>query len=145
MMTLEIHTTGISKDNVGGWGYRLSYGGHTKYAQGCEEFANSDRMELMAVLEALKSLKTTSKPTRVYTDSWYVFNGHDCPHVRQLRNNDLWNELHDIIKRFNNIEFNIVKSESDISNVAIQHIKLLVKDKIREYDDMLWLEQHGFI
>ncbi|VFR23424.1 Ribonuclease HI [plant metagenome] len=74
--TVEIWTDGACKGNPGpgGWGALLRQGGHQKEMCGGELGTTNNRMEMMAVIEALRALK---RPSRViiHTDSQYVQKG----------------------------------------------------------------------
>jgi ribonuclease HI len=74
--TVEIWTDGACKGNPGpgGWGALLRYGTHEKELFGGERDTTNNRMELMAVIEALASLKERCDVI-VHTDSQYVKNG----------------------------------------------------------------------
>jgi ribonuclease HI len=74
--TVEIWTDGACKGNPGpgGWGALLRYGDHEKELFGGERDTTNNRMELMAVIEALASLKERCRVV-VHTDSQYVKNG----------------------------------------------------------------------
>jgi ribonuclease HI len=71
-----IHTDGACSGNPGpgGWGVILEFGKTKKEMKGGESHTTNNRMELMAAITALETLK---KPCRVdlYTDSQYVRNG----------------------------------------------------------------------
>ena len=74
--TVVIYTDGACKGNPGpgGWGAWLRAGGHEKELFGGEPLTTNNRMELTAVIEALRALKRRS-PVLLYTDSQYVRNG----------------------------------------------------------------------
>lgn len=76
MKKLRIYTDGACKGNPGpgGWGALLIYGEVEKELSGYEATTTNNRMELMAAIMALESLK---RPTALdlYTDSQYVKNG----------------------------------------------------------------------
>jgi len=73
---VEIWTDGACKGNpgVGGWGALLKRDHHQKELSGGEHHTTNNRMEMMAVIEALKAL---NKPCRVvlHTDSTLVHKG----------------------------------------------------------------------
>ena len=71
-----IHTDGACKGNPGpgGWGAVLVSGGHEKELFGGESPTTNNRMELMAVIEALRALKRPCV-INIYTDSQYVQKG----------------------------------------------------------------------
>ncbi len=74
--TVVIYTDGACKGNPGpgGWGAWLRAGGREKELFGGEALTTNNRMELTAVIEALRALKRRS-PVTIYTDSQYVRNG----------------------------------------------------------------------
>jgi ribonuclease HI len=76
MDKVEIFTDGACKGNPGpgGWGAWLKAGDHEKEICGGEANTTNNRMELMAVIEALTAL---TRPCKVvlHTDSQYVQKG----------------------------------------------------------------------
>jgi ribonuclease HI len=76
MDKVEIFTDGACKGNPGpgGWGAWLKNGEHEKEICGGERNTTNNRMELMAVIEALSAL---TRPCNVvlHTDSQYVQKG----------------------------------------------------------------------
>ena len=70
------YTDGACKGNPGpgGWGAWLKYGEHERELFGGEVLTTNNRMELMAVIQALESLKRHCTIT-IYTDSEYVRKG----------------------------------------------------------------------
>ena len=101
-----IYTDGACSGNPGpgGWGAILSFGGKEKELKGGERHTTNNRMELMAAISALETLK---KPCRVdlYTDSQYVRNGISgwihgwkkngwkTADKKPVKNVDLWQRL----------------------------------------------------
>lgn len=73
MKEVEIFTDGACSGNPGpgGWGAVLRYQGHEKEISGGEAQTTNNRMELMAVIEALKCLKEPCSVT-LTSDSKYV-------------------------------------------------------------------------
>ena len=73
---VEVYTDGACSGNPGpgGWGVVLQWRGQKKEIYGGELNTTNNRMELMAAIMALESLK---RPVvaKVYTDSAYVKNG----------------------------------------------------------------------
>ncbi len=71
-----IYTDGGCKGNPGpgGWGVLMMYNGRERELWGGEPHTTNNRMELMAAIAALETLK---RPCRVelYTDSQYLRNG----------------------------------------------------------------------
>ena len=73
---VEIFTDGACEGNPGpgGWGAVLCYGRHEKELYGAEPETTNNRMELMAAIRALESLKRPVT-VHIHTDSTYVRNG----------------------------------------------------------------------
>jgi len=76
MNPIEIYTDGACKGNPGpgGWGVLLKSGGTDKELFGGELQTTNNRMELLAVIEALSALKRPCQVT-LYLDSEYVRKG----------------------------------------------------------------------
>jgi ribonuclease HI len=73
---IEIYTDGACKGNPGpgGWGVLLKAGGTEKELFGGELATTNNRMELMAVIQALSALKRPCEVT-LFLDSQYVLKG----------------------------------------------------------------------
>ena len=73
---IEIFTDGACSGNPGpgGWGAILRWREHEKELSGGENPTTNNRMELMAAIVALESLKRSSSVS-LYTDSTYVRDG----------------------------------------------------------------------
>ncbi len=105
-MDVDIFTDGACKGNPGpgGWGAVLRWGEVERELWGGEPETTNNRMELTAVIEALKALKRQVK-VRVYTDSTYVQqgitswihgwkkNGWKTKEKKPVKNADLWQAL----------------------------------------------------
>ncbi|WP_288356398.1 ribonuclease HI [uncultured Cycloclasticus sp.] len=103
---VQIYTDGACRGNpgVGGWGASLSYNGTHKEIYGGEQETTNNRMELTAVIEALKVLKEPSDLT-INSDSKYVLSGINewMPNWKKrnwktagrkpVKNVDLWQQL----------------------------------------------------
>ena len=103
---VEIFTDGACSGNPGpgGYGSLLRYGGATKEISGCERQTTNNRMEMMAVIEALRRLKRPCKII-VTTDSQYVMKGMTLwinswikknwknSQKKPVLNKDLWEEM----------------------------------------------------
>lgn len=107
MKKVEIFTDGACSGNPGpgGWAAVLRYGTTEKELSGGEAATTNNRMELTAVIEALKALKMPCEVS-VTTDSKYVFesitkgwvykwkdNNWRKPDKKPALNPDLWSEL----------------------------------------------------
>lgn len=73
---VTIYTDGACRGNPGpgGWGVSLRYNGSIKNLNGAEAETTNNRMELMAAIIGLESLKRPCKVV-LYTDSKYVLEG----------------------------------------------------------------------
>ena len=71
-----IYTDGACSGNPGpgGWGSVLLYNGHRREMSGGDAETTNNRMEMMAVIQALESLKRPCS-VMIYTDSVYVMQG----------------------------------------------------------------------
>ena len=76
MKQVEIYTDGACKGNPGpgGWGAVLRMGGHEKELSGGAPATTNNRMELTAVIEALRALNSPCE-VALHTDSRYVIDG----------------------------------------------------------------------
>lgn len=76
MNQVEIYTDGACKGNPGpgGWGVLMRSGETQKELYGGEPSTTNNRMELMAVIQALEALKRPCAVT-LYLDSQYVLKG----------------------------------------------------------------------
>ncbi len=106
---VEIWTDGACKGNpgVGGWGALLKRGSHEKALCGGEPDTTNNRMELTAVIQALRALK---RPCSVvlHTDSQYVqkgisqwlaswkARGWKTAAKKPVKNEDLWRALEEL-------------------------------------------------
>ncbi len=73
---VEMWTDGACKGNPGpgGWGAWMQSGGHERELFGGEAQTTNNRMELMAVIQALRALNKSCEVT-LHVDSSYVMNG----------------------------------------------------------------------
>jgi len=121
MYSVTIYTDGACFGNpgVGGYGAILSCNGVERIVRGhCKEITTNNRMELTAVIEAIKVLK---KPCEilVHTDSEYICKAtkHDKAWLTSEArpNRDLWVELIDVgLKGNHKIKFIKVAGHSGI-------------------------------
>ena len=73
---IKIYTDGSCLENPGngGWAAIINDNGNTKKISGSERNTTNNRMELMAPINALKSMNSNDE-IEIYTDSQYVKNG----------------------------------------------------------------------
>lgn len=113
MTAIEIFTDGACSGNpgTGGWGVILRCGETEKELSGGEAQTTNNRMELTAVIEALKALKRECEIT-LYTDSRYVMDGVKewMPNWKKngwrttnkksaVKNLELWQELDSLLPK----------------------------------------------
>ena len=103
---IVIYTDGACKGNPGpgGWGAVLRSGCHEKHIHGGEKHTTNNRMEISAVIFALRSIKQRST-VELWTDSQYVQKGVTewlegwkkrgwrTASKDPVKNADLWQEL----------------------------------------------------
>ncbi len=121
---VHIYTDGACKGNPGpgGWGALLLYGQREKELFGGESPTTNNRMELMAVIAALGSLKRRCHVI-VHTDSQYVRlgitewlpawmqRGWKTAAKKPVKNADLWQRLFDVAAK-HEIEWRWVRGHS---------------------------------
>lgn len=119
-----IYTDGACRGNPGpgGWGAVLNYKGTTKELYGGEQVTTNNRMELMAVINALEALTRPCK-IELHSDSKYVLQGitewldnwkkrgWKTANKGAVKNEDLWRRL-DAARERHQIEWRWVKGHS---------------------------------
>lgn len=125
MKKIEIFTDGACSGNPGpgGWGAVLRYNGNEKELSGGSADTTNNKMELTAVIEALKALKEPCEVT-LTTDSKYVCdsilrgwvyswqkNGWRKADKKPALNIELWKELLSLLEK-HKVEFNWVKGHA---------------------------------
>lgn len=124
MKEVTIYTDGACSGNPGpgGWGALLIHGTKEREISGGEANTTNNRMEMLAVIEALKQLKQGCKVT-LYSDSKYVIDGitqwvrgwelrgWKTADKKPVKNVDLWLELVKQAKR-HQIDWQWVKGHS---------------------------------
>lgn len=116
-----VYTDGACSGNPGpgGWAWAVPHG---RWASGAEARSTNQRMEVMAVLDALRSL---DGPVRVVSDSTYVVNcfrdrwwegwlarGWLTSAKKPVANRDLWEPLIHAVNDHGEIAFQWVKGHS---------------------------------
>jgi ribonuclease HI len=101
---IKIYTDGACKGNPGpgGWGALIIYNNDKKEIYGGENETTNNRMELSAVIEALKVIDGQMCSLSIYTDSKYVLKGMSewikewksnnwiSSNKKPVKNKDLW-------------------------------------------------------
>lgn len=122
-----VYTDGACSGNPGpgGWGAILQYNGHKKEISGGERKTTNQRMEIMAVAQALKALKEPCDVV-VHSDSAYVINcfkqkwyvnwrknGWKNSKGEPVQNRDLWEDLLAEVER-HSVAFEKVKGHAGV-------------------------------
>ena len=122
--SITIYTDGACKGNPGegGWGAFIEYNNEKVKLYGYEELTTNNRMEIIAAIEALKSIKVKSDII-IYTDSKYLMNGINMwihswkknnwrtSSNKAVKNVDLW-KIIDELNSNHSIEWSWVKGHS---------------------------------
>lgn len=116
-----VYTDGACRGNPGpgGWAWAVPDG---PYASGAAPATTNQRMEITAVLEALRAL---DGPLNVFSDSTYVVNcfrdrwwdgwlrrGWVTSQRKPVANRDLWEPLVELYRKRGNVTFRWVKAHS---------------------------------
>ena len=140
---VEIYTDGACRGNPGpgGWGAWLSYKNHQKEYYGAAPDTTNNRMELTAVIEALKRL-TRPCDVIIYTDSQYVKKGitewlsswksrqWKTSANKPVKNVDLWQALDQLVIQ-HRIQWQWVKGHAgNIGNEKADSLANLAIDEL---------------
>lgn len=120
---LVIYTDGSSRGNPGpgGFGAILKWGDVEKELSGGFRRTTNNRMELLAVIAALESLKRDNLNVIIYSDSQYVVKAVEQGWLKKWiatgfsggkKNRDLWMRFYELSKR-HNIRFQWVRGHAD--------------------------------
>ena len=124
MKMVDIYTDGACSGNpgMGGWACILLYKDKKKILSGSEPLTTNNRMEMLAVINALKALNQ-SCIVSIYSDSAYVVNPFEKNWIEawqstnfkngKLKNLDLWQELIEILKKH---KYNFIKVKGHADN-----------------------------
>lgn len=143
MSKITIYTDGACSGNpgIGGWGAILLYQDHRKEIYGGDKYTTNNKMELMAVIEALSVLKKENCNIEIYTDSQYVKKGitewlfgwkrnnWKNSKKQEVLNRDLWEKL-DVLTSKHNIEWFWVKghNNNELNERADELARLGIKE-----------------
>ena len=108
---IEIYTDGSCLENPGngGWAAIIKINENKKKISGSEKNTTNNRMELLATINALKSINSDEE-INIYTDSQYVKlgitewintwvkNNWKTSKKEEVKNKDLWTELYNLNK-----------------------------------------------
>ncbi|MEI7734838.1 MAG: ribonuclease HI [Ferruginibacter sp.] len=111
MNTIIIYTDGAARGNPGpgGYGVVLMYNQHRKELSKGFRLTTNNRMELLAVIEALKLIKKNELAVHIYSDSQYVVRAIKEGWLNTWiktnfkggkKNSDLWKEYYQVAQSF---------------------------------------------
>lgn len=148
---LIIYTDGAARGNPGpgGYGAVLLYGDIRKEISAGFKLTTNNRMELMAVIEALRLLKRKGMEVKIYTDSQYVMNAIEKGwlknwvkiNFKKKKNADLWREYIKVAEG-QNIKFYWVKGHNgNVLNERCDELATLAADRRPQAEDSGYLLQ----
>jgi len=121
-MAIEIYTDGSAKGNPGngGYGIVMMSGKHRKELKQGYRLTTNNRMELLAVIVALESIKKEGIDVTIYSDSKYVVDavekkwvfGWEKKHFNKKKNPDLWLRFLKVYRKYN-VSFIWVKGHAN--------------------------------
>jgi ribonuclease HI len=155
---IHVYTDGSSRGNPGpgGYGIVMEQKGSNYFKEFSEGFrkTTNNRMELLAVVEALKKIKKDNQKIIVYTDSKYVVNSVEKKWVfawqknnfKKKKNIDLWLEFLKEYKK-HSVKLKWIKGHNDhpqnerCDSLAVEASKkeTLLIDKGYEQQDQIKL------
>ena len=141
--TVEIFTDGACSGNPGpgGWGALLRFNGHEKELFGGERHTTNNRMEMMAAIMALESLKRPVTAV-LSTDSTYLRNGITkwlpgwkaknwrTAGNKPVKNVDLWQRLETAIER-HQVQWRWVKGHA--GHADNERVDALARQGVKKY------------
>ncbi len=120
---IVIYTDGAARGNPGpgGLGVVMLYGKHRKELSEGYRLTTNNRMELLAVIRGLETLKRKDLKIKVYTDSRYVSDAvnkdwlfsWEAKRFKNKKNVDLWKQFLVLYRKFS-VEFIWVKGHASI-------------------------------
>lgn len=149
-MLVRIYTDGACSENPGpgGWAYVFNSEEECKTNAGYELSTTNNRMELMAVLNALNKIEDISKHKNneyeIYSDSAYVvnsinncwltkwkLNGWKTTQGSDIKNKDIWLKIDALLKniRQRNIKLTIIKVKGHAGNTFNELVDKLAREQ----------------
>jgi len=138
-MSVIIYTDGAAKGNPGngGFGVVLISGKHRKEISEGFRLTTNNRMELLAVIIGLESLKSNKESVTVYSDSKYVVDavnkkwvfGWEKKNFNKKKNPDLWIRFLKVFKKHNVIFIWIKGHSENIENERCDYLAVSAAEK----------------
>jgi ribonuclease HI len=120
---IVIYTDGAARGNPGpgGLGVVMLYGKHRKELSEGYRLTTNNRMELLAVIRGLETLKRDDLKVKVYTDSRYVSDAvnkgwlfsWEAKRFKKKKNADLWKQFLVLYRKYS-VDFIWVKGHASI-------------------------------
>ena len=121
---IVIYTDGAARGNPGpgGLGVVMIYGKHRRELSEGYRLTTNNRMELLAVIRGLETLKRGDLMVKIYTDSRYVSDavnngwvfGWEAKRFKKKKNADLWQQFLTLYRKYK-VEFVWVKGHARIT------------------------------
>lgn len=143
---IQIYTDGAARGNPGpgGYGIVMISEPHRKELKEGFRLTTNNRMELLAVIVALETLKIENSEVTIYTDSKYVSEAINQNWIetwikkdfKKVKNPDLWKRFINIYKK-HKVKFVWVKGHADnIENNRCDELAVIAsKDKNLKIDE----------
>jgi ribonuclease HI len=152
-MKIKVYTDGACSDNPGpgGWGAIFLLDDELKSISGHESKTTNNRMELMAIVETLRTIvnelyeNTGCKLYELYSDSAYVvnsvnggwinrwlFNGWKTTRGEDIKNKDLWKEYIQYVEECmdKNIIVKLTKVKGHSGDTFNEYVDELAKKEV---------------
>lgn len=150
--TIKIYTDGAARGNPGpgGYGAILMWNHHRKEISAGYRHTTNNRMELMAVIKALETLKNPDLPVHIYSDSQYVVRAISEGWLNtwiktnfkgDKKNPDLWKEYYQLSRSFNISMFWVKGHATNPYNNRCDELATAAADGKELLPDH-WYEQH---
>lgn len=151
-MSITVYTDGSSKGNPGngGYGIVLKSGNLRKELKMGFRLTTNNRMELLAVIIALESIKKINSEITVYSDSKYVVDavkkkwvfGWEKKSFKNKKNPDLWIRLLKVYRK-HNVSFRWIKGhDNNIENERCDFLAVQAAENIDALGVDHWYENN---
>lgn len=150
---IVIYTDGAARGNPGpgGLGVVMIYGNHRKEISEGYRLTTNNRMELLAVIRGLQSLKRNDLKVKIYTDSKYVseavnqgwvFNW-EAKRFKKKKNIDLWQQFLELYRKYT-VAFIWVKGHASITeNERCDQLAVEASNSDTLMEDSGYVENNG--
>jgi len=131
-----VYTDGACSGNPGpgGWGVYLEFNGKSKTLSGSENPTTNNRMEMRAVIEALRALKKPCKAI-IHSDSALIINTFTKGWIKgwlqknwiksdkkPVENRDLWEEMLEVMQQHEVVWVKVKGHSTDVKNNLVDRL-----------------------